>query len=187
MGRIRNLSALPYAYLQTFYSGMISWRLTEKVPLVVCQALVLRTRARGKEVLLSVRSDVRGWELPGGRIEPDEEAHEALVREVREETGLVVEVERHVGDYVRTGFRPHTARVYMCRVISGQERLSSEILDLRWFPTHEIPQGLLPWYRQPIEDGLARKPRPTNRSEDQGLSSIWSAMKIDLRSRWQDR
>ncbi len=187
MGRIRNLSALPYAYLQTFYSGMISSRLIEKAPLVVCQALVLRTRPRGQEVLLSVRSDVRGWELPGGRIEPGEEAREALVREVREETGLVVEVERHVGDYLRSGFRPHTARVYICRVISGQEGLSAETLDLSWFPIGDIPEGLLPWYRQPIEDGLERKPSPANRSEHQGLASIWSAMKIDLRMRWQGR
>ena len=100
---------------------------------------------------------------------------------------LVVEVERHVGDYVRSGFRPHTARVYIGRVISGQERLSSETLDLSWFPIGDIPEGLLPWYRQPIEDGLERKPSPANRSEHQGLASIWSAMKIDLRMRWQGR
>lgn len=166
---------------------MVTSRLIEKAPLVVCQALVLRTRARGREVLLSVRSDVRGWELPGGRIEPGEEAREALIREVGEETGLVVEVERHVGDYVRSGFRSHTARVYVCRVISGQERLSSETLDLSWFPIGDIPEGLLPWYRQPIEDGLARDSSPAHRAEYQGLASIWSAMKIDLRMRWQAR
>ena len=37
------------------------------------------------------RAGVRWWELPGGGVEPDEDEVEALVREVLEETGLVVD------------------------------------------------------------------------------------------------
>ena len=134
VGRIRNLAALPYAYLQTLYSGLVSARLIESSPLVVCQGLTLRESERGQEILLSVRSDVRGWELPGGRVESGEQVSEALAREMREETGLDVEVGRHVGDYVRTGFRPHVARVYVCQVRSGKERPSLETLEISWFP-----------------------------------------------------
>ena len=187
MGRIRNLAALPNAYLQTLYSGLVSARWIESSPLVVCQGLTLRESERGQEILLSVRSDVRGWELPGGRVEPGEQVSDALARELCEETGLDVEVGRHVGDYVRTGFRPHVARVYVCQVRSGKERPSSETLEIRWFPVGNLPRDLLPWYHQPIVDGLSDSLHSAERFEHQGMDAIWSALKIDLRMRWHER
>ncbi len=125
--------------------------------------------------------------MPGGRVEPDEQPRDALAREMREETGLAVEVGRHVGDYVRTGFRPHVARVYVCRVRSGQQRPSPETLEVDWFPVGDLPHELLPWYRQPIADGLGESPLSVQRFEHQGVDSVWSALKIDLRMRWYER
>ena len=134
-------------------------------------------------LLLSLRSDLPGWELPGGNAEPGERGEEALRREVREETGVEVAVERHVGDYVRSGFRPHTARVYRCHALRGTPRASRETPRVRWFDLDEIPAALLPWYRVPLADALAPDAPPVERHEHWGLATILAAIRIDLRMR----
>lgn len=82
-----------------------------------CEKLVSSARAQGIEdyvvgaiiqregsiLLLRRRDDdfMGGfWELPGGKVEPGETLEEALVREVKEETGLEVSrVDEYVGDF----------------------------------------------------------------------------------------
>lgn len=71
----------------------------------------------GPQILLSERTDGKGWNLPGGRVESGESDAQALVREVREETGLVVEVEEQVGPpHV---FGEDAAVAYICKVVGG--------------------------------------------------------------------
>jgi 8-oxo-dGTP diphosphatase len=72
--------------------------------------LVLAARRRGPSELAGA------WEFPGGKVEPGESDEAAVVREVQEELGIVVEVlERIDGEWeIREGLvlRLFTARVY---------------------------------------------------------------------------
>ena len=171
-------------YIRTAWWGIVSPRVTESRPLVIAQAVILREEPPIR-VLLSVRSDLFGWELPGGTLEIGEDARVAVVREVREETGLEVEPVEHVGDWVRRGFRPHTARVYRCRVVGGHEVPSHETPRLGWFDVEAPPDALFSWYREPLRVALAPRDEPFHREEVQGISTIWNAMKIDLAMRWR--
>ena len=157
--------------------GLVTPRL--RAPLVVAQAVI---QSEGG-LLLAVRGDLRGWELPGGRVEEGESGEDAVRREVREETGLEVEVERFVGDYHRTGFRPHTAKVYLCRVVGGALRVSDENLDLRWFADGQMPATLFPWFHGPIRDSQSDVGNPIEQFEHQGPEVVLAAIRIDLKMR----
>jgi ADP-ribose pyrophosphatase YjhB (NUDIX family) len=54
-----------------------------------------------QEILLVLREDARIWALPAGGLEPGETFEQAAIRQVREETGYNVELERLVGKYWR--------------------------------------------------------------------------------------
>jgi 8-oxo-dGTP pyrophosphatase MutT (NUDIX family) len=167
-------------YAKLAWWGLAAPRLVERAPLLVVQGVVLSEQGK---ILLAVRSDLRGWELPGGTPERTESPEDALCRELREETGLRVAIKRVVGDYVRTGFRPHTARVYVCQAVGGALELSRETLVLRWFDPNTLPDTLFPWYRAPIADALAPSTGPVTRHEHQGLSSVLAGLRIDLKTR----
>ena len=95
------------------------------------------------EILLMDRVDGSGWCLPCGWVEPNERPIDAVVREVREETGLEVEVTQLVGVFTRMPSEhhgPHTmiAVVHLCEVVGGELTLSHEGLDLRYWPIDEM-------------------------------------------------
>jgi ADP-ribose pyrophosphatase YjhB (NUDIX family) len=78
------------------------------------------------------------WTIPGGTVELGETLHEALVREMEEETGLEVEpvevltvfdrIERVGGE---VAFH-HVIVDYLCRLVSGEARAASDALDVAW-------------------------------------------------------
>jgi ADP-ribose pyrophosphatase YjhB (NUDIX family) len=78
------------------------------------------------------------WTLPGGVLELGESLHDGVVREVREETGLIVEpvelvelVERIHREQERVQYH-YVIADYLCRVTGGEARAASDADDLRW-------------------------------------------------------
>ena len=112
-------------------------------------------------VLMTRRSDVGAWVLPGGHLDGGETVEQGCVREVREETGLEVEFERVIGfyslPYERTpdGLMQSTF-LCACCVNDGQlRRRTDESLDARYFPPDALPRTTLPWHRRYVADALA--------------------------------
>ena len=94
-------------------------------------------------ILLMNRSDHSGWGLPGGWVEQGEKPIDAVVREVREETSLRVEVKRLVGVFTRAPSMkngPHAmiSIVHLCEIVEGELRLSHEGSELKYCPIESV-------------------------------------------------
>ena len=155
MGDLRRALSLLPAYAHSTWEGLFAWRLRGGTPPAVAQAVILQ---QGR-VLLALRRDLFGWELPGGACHSGESHEEAITREVEEETGLRVDVKRPIGCYLRSGFRPHQSMVYLCQVVGGRFRSSSESRAACWFSPDQLPDGIFPWCPSAVNGCVAKSGR----------------------------
>ena len=99
------------------------------------------------EILLGRRADNGKWALINGILEPGEEPAAGLVREIEEETGVVVEVERLLDVVVNGPVTFPNGDVctflsveYRCRYVSGEARVNDdENLEVGWFSPRDLP------------------------------------------------
>jgi len=118
-------------------------------PIVAVGAFVFDAENR---VLLVERANAPGaglWTVPGGKLEYNETLVQAVAREVREETGLVVEVGTLACVVERIADNYHYVILdYLARVIGGTLAPASDCKSAMWVPEAEL-------FKLPLTDGLS--------------------------------
>ncbi len=109
-------------------------------------------------VLVIKRDDNGRWEAPGGVLELDESFESGVQREVLEETGLTVTVERLTGVYKNLS-HGIVALVYRCRPTGGEPRASEEAREIRWMTTEEVQAAMVPAFGVRVLDAFDEYPR----------------------------
>src|SRR3954447_20168663 len=105
-------------------------------------------------VLVIQRRETGHWEAPGGILERDETFEEGVAREVAEETGVTVEVDRLTGVYKNMA-RGIVALVYRCHPVAGTANTTSESVAVEWITLAEVSERMIPAYAVRVLDALS--------------------------------
>ncbi len=119
-----------------------------KHPLLGVGALILTRSGRRGPILLVERGGepLKGyWSLPGGLVEPGETLHDAVRREIREETGLRIEPVRLLEIFERIMRDPqgrpeyhYVLADYVCKVVGGKLRPGGDVSRAVWARRSEL-------------------------------------------------
>ncbi len=142
------------------------------------------------QVLLTRRADAPLWVAPGGHLDQGESVRAGCLREVKEETGLEVEIKRLVGLYARQrslgGALGALSFVFTCRPVAGTLQTSAETTAVRYWPLRELPSNTPRWHRRYLADALDGEQAALWST----LPTSWLRVAARLRyriRRWQDR
>ncbi|MBV9125781.1 MAG: NUDIX domain-containing protein [Planctomycetes bacterium] len=85
------------------------------------------------------------WDIPGGFIEANESAEQAVVREAREETDLHVQVAAYLGSlpdvYGHRGV-PTLNFCFLTEVVAGEVKAQSDVAELQWVDLNCLPDRM---------------------------------------------
>jgi 8-oxo-dGTP diphosphatase len=104
------------------------------------------------------RMDEVIWEIPGGRMNIDEEPREGLVREIMEELGIEIEVGSvlHMKQFIQTneGKRAFVI-VYECQMKNQNAEMTlseDEVCEIAWVTADDLPKyPLYPEYKRALD------------------------------------
>jgi mutator protein MutT len=105
------------------------------------------------KVLVIRRRDNGHWEPPGGVLEIGETFEEGARREVQEETGISVRVERLTGVY-KNMKRGIVALVFRCAPLDRPTSVTDEAAEIRWMTLDEVHDAMTPAYSVRVTDAF---------------------------------
>lgn len=86
--------------------------------------------------ILYVRKFKARWNLPGGKVEADESPAQAAARELREETGLILEDLAYISRFEGSTMLHHVFEVSVTMIATPAPQ--NEIADCKWFTSKEL-------------------------------------------------
>ena len=104
-------------------------------------------------ILVVQRRDTARWEPPGGVLELDETFEAGVRREVAEETGVTIEVERLTGAY-KNLTRGVVALVFRCHPVAGEPTPTNEAQRVAWMTADEVTAHMTPAFAVRVLDAL---------------------------------
>lgn len=122
-------------------------------------------------VLAIRRRDNGRWEPPGGILELDETIEDGLKREVREETGLDVRVDRLTGVY-KNMTRGIIALVFRCHVTNGKPRPTTEAIETAWLTLDEVRDRMSEAFAIRLLDAIGTAGRGPATRNHNGISML---------------
>mgnify|MGYP001588603436 FL=1 len=129
----------------------------EMAILVFVNACIINEK---NEILIQRRREENEWGLPGGAMELGESAEETLRREIKEETGLEITIERLLGLYTKyfhtypNGDKTQSVVItFICRRAGGElQSENAETLELAYIAPENMPPLIFDDNRDAIQD-----------------------------------
>ncbi len=103
-------------------------------------------------VLIERKNEPKGYALPGGFVDVGESVEQAVIREMKEETGLDVEISHILGVYSDPGRDPrgHVVSVVFVGDAQGKPEAGSDARKVHVFKLEDLPFGNLVFDHQRI-------------------------------------
>lgn len=109
------------------------------------------------QVLLTLRKDVPVWVLPGGGIDKGETEDCAIIREILEETGFTVKIEKKIGLYLPINKLTKPTILYRLQILKGEIKNSFETKQVQFFSVNQLPKLIPPPFLDWIKDSQNSK------------------------------
>jgi 8-oxo-dGTP diphosphatase len=109
-------------------------------------------------VLVIKRKDNGHWQPPGGVLELDESFEDGVRREVLEETGVTITVERLTGVY-KNLTHGVVALVFRCRPLHGDPHPTAEATEVGWMSKQQVQLSMSPAFAVRVLDAFDAKVR----------------------------